>query len=303
MNPTVDVIIPVYKPNRTLLTNLALLLTQTYPIEKVILLNTVSHISIKPYVMDPRIEVISVLPEDFDHGGTRHLGATHSSADIIVFMTQDASPYDEQLIEALIKPLEDDKVSISYAQQLADYNADPIELYTREFNYPKTSHIKSKEDLPTMGIKTFFCSNVCAAYRRVDYLKLGGFITKTIFNEDMIFAAETILSGKCIAYSADAKVIHSHTYTMLQSLRRNFDLAVSQADHPDIFSKVKSTDEGIKYIKKVITYLIHSKHPFLIPYFIVQSGMRYIGYTLGLHYKKLPRWVILICSMNNRYWG
>ena len=37
-----------------------------------------------------------------------------------------------------------------------------------------------------------------------------------------------------IAYVAEARVVHSHNYTNRQQLHRNFDLAVSQADHPEI---------------------------------------------------------------------
>ena len=52
---------------------------------------------------------------------------------------------------------------------------------TKEFNKEK-----SFKDLPILGVKTFFCSNVCAAYKKNIYDDLGGFIKRTIFNEDMI---------------------------------------------------------------------------------------------------------------------
>ena len=40
---------------------------------------------------------------------------------------------------------------------------------------------------------------------------------------------------RCIAYEAEARVLHSHNYTNMQQLRRNFDLGVSQAEHPEVF--------------------------------------------------------------------
>ena len=58
--------------------------------------------------------------------------------------------------------------------------------------------------LRRLGIKTFFCSNVCAAYRREIYEELGGFVKHTIFNEDMIYAAKAVEAGYAIAYAADA---------------------------------------------------------------------------------------------------
>lgn len=143
-----------------------------------------------------------------------------------------------------IKPFQDPQVGAAYGRQLADRDCRIIEKYTRSFNYPAKSRIKSREDLPELGIKTFFCSNVCAAYRRSAYEKLGGFITHTIFNEDMIFAGRLILDGGSVAYRADARVVHSHNYGCMQQFRRNFDLAVSQADHPEVFAGIRSESEG-----------------------------------------------------------
>lgn len=105
----------------------------------------------------------------------------------------------------------------------------------RGYNYPPASRVKSLEDLPELGIKTYFCSNVCCAYRREIYEALGGFIKHAIFNEDMLFAAKAIQAGYRIAYAAEARVIHSHNYTCGQYFHRNFDLGVSQADHPEVF--------------------------------------------------------------------
>lgn len=55
-----------------------------------------------------------------------------------------------------------------------------MEQYTRQFNYPEESRVKWLADLPELGIKTYFCSNVCAMYRRELYLQLGGFVQKAI---------------------------------------------------------------------------------------------------------------------------
>jgi len=56
----------------------------------------------------------------------------------------------------------------------------------------------------------------------------------------MIYAAAAVKAGYAIRYEAQAQVIHSHQYTNWQQLRRNFDLGVSQADHPEVFAGVSS---------------------------------------------------------------
>ena len=71
-------------------------------------------------------------------------------------MTQDALPADKSLIENLVKALtEDEKTGAAYARQLPNENCSFVEKYTRSFNYPDRSAVKTKDDLPVYGIKTF----------------------------------------------------------------------------------------------------------------------------------------------------
>ena len=156
--------------------------------------------------------------------------------------------------------------------------------------------------LPELGIKTFFCSNVCAMYERETYLAQGGFPRRTIFNEDMIYAGGLIQSGYAIAYAADAEVIHSHNYSGREQFHRNFDLAVSQAEHPEIFGGVASEGEGIRLVKKTAAHCLQIGKPWLIAVLVWQSGCKYLGYRLGKAYRRLPRGLVLRCTMNRAYW-
>ena len=174
---------------------------------------------------------------------------------------------------------------------------------SRSFNYPEQSSVKSLADIDKYGIKTYFCSNVCAAYDKGIYLKTGGFTERAIFNEDMICAGTMIQKGYSVVYAADARVYHSHNYSGKQQFHRNFDLGVSQAEHPEIFEGVPSEGEGIRLVKRSLGYLIRTGHFWLIPQLIWQSGMKYAGYFLGKRYRKLPRKVVLACTMSPYYWN
>lgn len=282
---------------------------QTYKVNKIILMNTEEKYFEKlVYGTDfadkyRNVKVYHLSKREFDHGKTRHIGMEKSVADICILMTQDAIPQDEYLVEKLVKALEDERVICAYGKQLPREDCSPIEKYMRSFNYPEKSRKKMLEDLPALGIKTFFCSNVCCGYKREKYMELGGFIRRTIFNEDMIFASKVIRSGYAVAYAADAKVVHSHNYTCMAQLHRNFDLGVSQADHPEVFADVPSEGEGIRSVKATIKYLKDEKLWIWIPYLIAQSGFKYLGYLLGKKYKRLPRWMVKKLSMNKAYWN
>ena len=277
---------------------------QTYAIHKIIIINTETGIFPEKLETEPYpIEVIHIKPKDFDHGGTRNMGASISKADIVLYITQDAMPADEHLIEEFIKVFEaHSDIGVAYGRQLPKNDCNIIERFTRRFNYPEKSRIKSKSDLNELGIKTFFCSDVCAAYRRNYLLGAGGFEDPTIFNEDMIFAGKRILAGDKVAYVAEAKVLHSHNYTGRQQFHRNFDLAVSQAQYPEVFEGVPSEGEGIRMVKATARYLIRNEQPLKVIILMYQSGCKYIGYFLGKRYKKLPMWIVMKCTSNPNYW-
>lgn len=300
----IDVIIPTYKPGKEFEKLIGRLQKQEYPIHKIIIINT--RTDIFPEELDRsnyKIEITHIEPDQFDHGGTRNMGAGMSDADIVVYMTQDAIPVDEKLIGTFAKIFEENPdIGIAYGRQLPREECNIIERYTRTFNYPEKSLIKTKEDLPKLGIKTFFCSDVCAAYRRNYLLSAGGFENPTIFNEDMIFAGKRIYAGDKVAYVAEAKVIHSHNYTGRQQFHRNFDLAVSQAQHPEVFEGVPSEGEGIRMVKATAKYLVRNGYPWKVFMLVYQSGCKYIGYFLGKRYEKLPMWLILKCTSSRKYW-
>lgn len=300
----IDVIIPTYKPGKEFEKLIGKLQKQEYPIHKIIIINT--RTDIFPEELDRsnyEIEITHIEPNQFDHGGTRNMGAGMSDADIVVYMTQDAIPVDEKLIGTFAKIFEENPdIGIAYGRQLPREECNIIERYTRRFNYPEKSLIKTKEDLPKLGIKTFFCSDVCAAYRRNYLLSAGGFEDPTIFNEDMIFAGKRIYAGDKVAYVAEAKVIHSHNYTGRQQFHRNFDLAVSQAQHPEVFEGVPSEGEGIRMVKATAKYLVRNGYPWKVFMLVYQSCCKYIGYFLGKRYEKLPMWLILKCTSSRKYW-
>ena len=201
MNKIVDAIIPVYRPGNEFKELLRRLSNQSYLLNKIILMNTGEAPWREEIEKEfPLCEIHLLKKEDFDHGGTRHEATTYSDADYLLFLTQDALPNNEFLVEKLLSGFaQDEKVKAAYGRQLPNATCREIEKYTRSFNYPSESRVKSKKDLDVLGIKTFFCSNVCAMYEKKTYDAQGGFVRRTIFNEDMIYAGGLIKNDYKIA--------------------------------------------------------------------------------------------------------
>ncbi|WP_026657332.1 glycosyltransferase family 2 protein [Butyrivibrio sp. AC2005] len=305
---TVDVIIPTYKPGSELSMLIDELEKQAFRPEKIIIVNTEKRYLVeKKDAMDAinkydNIIVHHITKKEFDHGETRNLGVSLSKADFFLMITEDAVPRDNQLISNLVQALEDKQVAAAYARQYPKSDCNLAERYSRKFNYPTDPMRKTIKDLPRLGIKTFFCSNVCAMYRRDVFDKMGGFLHKAIFNEDMVYAGNAMYKGYAICYVPDAGVIHSHNYSCAQQFHRNFDLGVSQTDHPEIFSGIKSESEGKKMVKDTISHFRHIGKAYLIPHYIVMCGFRFLGYRMGRRYKRLPKGLVKACSLNKAYW-
>lgn len=303
----IDVIIPTYKPGAEFVRVIRGLHNQSVKINRVIIMNTEEAFfkgvanDLQKFIDEGFVEVHHILKQDFDHGNTRREGIAKSKADIFVMMTMDAVPADDKLIENLIRPLSDDKVAASYARQLPKEGASRREQITREFNYPDVSVLKSSKDYDRLGIKTFFCSNVCCAYSRRIYDKLGGFVTRAIFNEDMIYAGQAVKQGYMISYTAEAVVYHSHDYGAIEQFRRNVDLGISQADHPEVFDGFRSETEGVRMVKMVITKLIKGGRWYEVVPYVWISAWKLMGYRMGKSYKKLPRALVKACSTNPDY--
>ena len=292
---SLDVIIPSYRPGSKFIKLIHSLSCQDHPVNKLIIMNT-DESEMNKDILDElhrlnetkdsglfgKIELHHIEKSEFDHAFTRAEGVGYSLSDAFLCMTDDAVPCNTRLISELLNSLyKEEDIAEAYGRQLPLPDTDYAERFTREFNYPKNSFVKSAADIKRYGIKTYFASNVCCIYKRNIYDKLGGFSGPAIFNEDMVYAAEAIKRGYKIAYCAEAMVMHAHSYTAIQQLKRNFDLGVSQAMHREIFDAVPSEGEGIRLVIKTIKYLIGIGRPWLIPKLVVQSGAKFIGYRLG----------------------
>jgi len=214
---------------------------------------------------------------EFNHGATRNKVLKFNNYDYYLFLTQDAIPCDKYLIENMVRAF-DENIKVVYARQIPYDDANEIEKLARNFNYPEISKIKCKKDIENFGIKTFFTSNSCCMYEANFFKSMKGF-SKINVSEDMEFAYRTIMSDKCIKYEANAKVCHSHKYTLTSLYKRYYQIGCFFGKNKYL-EKYKASKEGKKQTKYIVYNLIRKK-PFLIPRFFIEVIIKYIGFKLG----------------------
>lgn len=227
------------------------------------------------------VRVIEIDRCDFNHGLTRDMAFKESSGDIVCFMTQDAVPADERYIENLVEPiLTDNRVAISSGRQLPKKDAREFERLVRDFNYGPTSNVRSKDDIPAMGIKAYFATDVCSAYRRNSYFELGGF-GRTDMSEDMLMAAKAVSAGYLVAYAANARVYHSHNLTPREQFQRNYAIGRFLESNCDLIACPSEVGEGGRLVKKVAKQLIVARSFVELGAFGIDCCARLLGNRAG----------------------
>ena len=297
-----SIIIPTYNAEKQISYLCEALRSQTAPSE-IIVVDSSSSDRTAEIAESFGAKVFIVPTADFDHGGTRTLAGKAAKGDILVYMTQDVTPFDNYSIGNLLRPFEDQSIAASFGRQLPYPDATAFGTHLRLFNYPDVSCIKSLEDRNTYGIKTAFLSNSFAAYRKTALEGIGWFQRKLIMGEDTCAGAKMLLAGYKIMYVADALVYHSHEYTVFQEFKRYFDIGVFHHSERWIIDEFgKAEGEGIRYMQSLFAFLRRRNKYYLIPEGVVRNALKYIGYKLGQNYDKLPASMMHKCSMHANFW-
>ncbi len=276
---------------------------QNYEIQQIFIIDSGSVDNTVTLAEKNGFTIHKIEAADFDHAGTRKLALSLAMpSEVVLFLTQDAILEDENSISRLMECFNNPKIAAAYGRQLPHLNAGVIGEHARYYNYPEKSIIKSRSQLKTLGFKTIFISNSCAAYRRSVLQDVGSFPDRSIFGEDTYVAAKLILNDWDVAYCAEARVYHSHDYNFLTEFQRYFDIGVFHSEQNWLLSTFsKPEGEGIKFLRSELNYL-WKKQPAMIISALLRTGLKYVGYKLGKYHRFIPLVLKLHLSMNKKYW-
>ena len=311
-----SVVILTHKPSDELIVSLERLIDQTIMPKKIIVYNTdlinffkniSDRFKLEKLLYDDKkfVQLVHISEDEFDHGKTRNDATRLVDSKYVLFLTDDAVPYNKYLCENLLSAFDrysdERRVAVVYARQIAKDNAYLKERYVREFNYPDYDIVKDKNSEAKLGIKNYFCSNVCAMYDLDIFNSLGRFEENVILNEDTFYAYKVINKGYKVVYNSKALVYHSHNYTYHEQFSRNFDIGVSQALKPEIFNSLPSYGEGKKLVSYVILKLLKGLHIFKAVDFIIECAYRLLGFRKGISFDKLTNEECIKYACNKKF--
>lgn len=276
----IDIICPLYNAEEYIYNlNRSLLKQKNVNINKIKYVLTKCNDDSEKILKSNKLNYTLINKLDFSHSLTRETEAKKSKADIIVFITQDIVIESNFWLYNLVKPIIAGEVEATYSRQITKY--DNIEKYTREFNYPENSFIKSNEDIVKMGLKTFFSSDASAAIRRDIFTKLNGYDGKKLpISEDMYFSYKLITNGYKIKYCADSVVYHSHNFS-LKEIYDRYKLTGKFFKENNYLDQYGTNKSGGGLAKYILKRAIQDKNIKVLIRFVPDMAARYIGMKVG----------------------
>jgi rhamnosyltransferase len=245
---------------------------------------------------------VRVLPLDrFTHGRSRNRGVQAASSKVVVLMTQDAIPEDENWLARLVEPLGTNGIVATCSRQVPRKNASPMERFFLQKRFPRAGEIRNLERLGSdVSYERVLFSDVSCAVLR-DRLLEHPYDEALIMGEDQKLARELILAGHAMAYVPESVVIHSHRYSLLQTFRRYFDSVYALAAIFPEQTASRSVHMGLAYVREELAFI--ARHaPWWLLYYPAYVAVKAAATLLAHHAAHLPRPFVRWASMHAYHW-
>ncbi|HIA51258.1 MAG TPA: glycosyltransferase family 2 protein [Candidatus Melainabacteria bacterium] len=178
-----------------------------------------------------KARLLSIRPEEFQHGDTRNFAVSQTDAEFVAFLTHDALPANKFWLRNLVLKMElHTDVAGAFGRHRAYPECDPFttDELERLFDHLKeldpVQKIEDAEryasDVSYRQLLHFF-SNNNSCLRRSVWEKLP--FPSVNFAEDQAWAQKVIEAGYAKVYADDAVVYHSHSFNTVETFRRAFD--------------------------------------------------------------------------------
>lgn len=265
---------------------------QEYRKFEVILIDSASTDNTLNYAKEYPIRIFKIQRNEFGHGKTRNLGARLAKGRYVVYITQDAIPANKYWLTNIIKNLRKENVAGSFGRQIPYENANPLDLFNYNEDYPNRKKIIDKKNYNKSNV---LYSDANSALKKKTVIKYP--YRDILVSEDLGWALDVIKNNYKIVYEPKAAVIHSHAFNFKNIFKVTFDQGVS-------FSQIFQNDNSNyllnnsknRLIRKIRYLIKNHMFKWLFVAFITDTA-KFIAIFLGKNNKLLPK--ILLKSFSN----
>lgn len=179
------------------------------------------------------VRLIEIPSDQFNHGDTRNLAVKESSAtsEFIVFLTQDARPFDDNWLQSLVEPFSQNKKTAGvYSRHIPrpEASVSTIRQLTTLTQTGSSDRLvkempDSLDEYETNQLFYVTFSNTSSAIRKEIWQKYP--FPRADFAEDAVWADSVLRAGYTLIYEPNSKILHSHNYGPVEQFRQNVDHA------------------------------------------------------------------------------
>lgn len=249
------------------------------------------------------VRLVEIPNSEFGHARTRNMAVRLSAAEIIVFLSQDATPADESWLDKLLGPFEDAMVGAVFGRQIARADANIAERFFLQERYPEgrvTRRLEVGHHPTRLTLEDIFFSNVNSACRR-ELLIRHPLDESLIMCEDQYLAKQVLSEGFSTVYCGDAGVWHSHNAPLVNVFKRYFDYGAALC-HIVGGGLGGSFAERIKYLRREASAAFREKAFSGLLFVCGFELCRNLGFLVGWRVRHLPYWVRTRCSSHRGFW-
>lgn len=210
MKPKVSIIIRCYNEDQHIGRLLSGIMQQTFQDFEVILVDSGSTDATLAIAERYPVNVVSITPEEFSFGRSLNLGCEAAQGEYLVIVSAHVYPFHKDWLEQLLKPFNMPQVAIVYGKQ----RGNEVTKYSEHQVFLKWFREQSNynQEHP-------FCNNANAAVRRSLWQEFP-YDEQLTGLEDLAWSKQIMESGYCVAYSAEAEIIHVHDEPFKQIYNR-----------------------------------------------------------------------------------
>lgn len=177
------------------------------------------------------VRLHEIAPWEFSHGETRNLGARLASpeSEYLVYLTQDATPADENWLANLLRPLQEDgTVGGAFSRHLPRPGSTPALARQLQTVWQTGGRERLVKSMPAdrqlyeqNKLYYAYFSDTSSALRRAAWARIP--FRPLAFAEDADWADRAVQAGYSIVFEPSSAVVHSHDYPVLEQFRQNVD--------------------------------------------------------------------------------
>ena len=172
--------------------------------------------------------VLHVAQGGFNHGASRNEAIAHTRGELVVLLSQDAEPANDQWLVNLVAPLQQHAdVAGAFARQQVRASATALARHYHanwfgSSNVSRTSRIDDGAAFdrlpPLQRMRHCTFDNVCSCIRKDVWTRIP--FRTTPIAEDLEWSLEVQRAGHAVTFAADAVVLHSHERTATYEFKR-----------------------------------------------------------------------------------